>query len=47
MKGVHVAVVVVVFVVLVNKYYLNDGMDEEEVVDGGRGSGSRNILYFH
>ena len=40
-KGVHVAVVV--FVVLVNIYYLNDGMEEEVVADGGRGGGSRHI----
>ena len=45
MKGVHVAVVVivVVFVVLVNKCYLNAGMEEVVVVaDEGRGGRSRN-----
>ena len=42
MRDVHVdIVVVVVFVVLVNKYYLNDGM-KEVVADGGRGGESRN-----
>jgi len=44
-KGVHVADVIIVdFDVLVNKYYLNDGMEEVVVVvDEGRGGGSRNI----
>ena len=45
-KDGHVAVVVV-FVFLVNIYYLNDGMEEIVVVHGGRGGGSRNRQYYH
>ena len=40
-KGVHV-VVAVVFVCLVNIYYLEEDTEEEVVLDGGGGGGSRN-----